>query len=295
MKTKLQGFTLIELLVVIAIIAILAAILLPVLNQARIRAEAAECMSNNRQLDLAWLMYASDNRDFLAINSDTRTALPPYTPSFLFQGTTPSWITCNLMNWTSGQQNTNLLYVSNSRYSLLGDYLKSIKVMQCPAANYVSPIQAQLGWGSRSHSCVMNAAVGDGDKFGEPGRPFGWSSWYVVKKTTQFHSPGPSDVWVFSDERPDSLDDNVFYTPNYPVAQFTEFPGSQHGGSCGITFADGHAEIHKWTGGLFAYLPMEFWTGTTPPTGSLPTGRQQVPCSISDPDMIYLSMHTPIN
>ena len=127
MKKKLQGFTLIELLVVIAIIAILAAILLPVLNQARIRAEAAECMSNNRQLDLAWLMYASDNRDFLAINSDTRTALPPYTPSFLFQGTTPSWITCNFMNWTSGQQNTNLLYISNSRYSLLGDYLKSLE------------------------------------------------------------------------------------------------------------------------------------------------------------------------
>jgi prepilin-type N-terminal cleavage/methylation domain-containing protein/prepilin-type processing-associated H-X9-DG protein len=295
MKKKLQGLTLIELLVVIAIIAILAAVLLPVLNRARIRAEAAECMSNNRQLDLAWLMYASDNRDFLAINSDTRTALPPYTPSFLFQGTTPSWITCNLMNWTSGQQNTNLLYVSNSRYSLLGDYLKSIKVMQCPAANYVSPVQAQLGWGSRSHSCVMNAAVGDGDKFGEPGRPFGWSSWYVVKKTTQFHSPGPSDVWVLSDERPDSLDDNVFYTPNYPVAEFTELPGSQHGGACGITFADGHAEIHKWIGGLFSNLPMELWSGTTPPLGSLPTGRQQVPCSISDPDMIYLSTHTPIN
>src|SRR5580692_12465587 len=138
MKRKLQGFTLIELLVVIAIIAILAAMLLPVLTRARIRAEAAECMSNNRQLGLAWLMYASDNADLLTINSDTRTALPPYSPSFLFHGTTPSWITCNLMNWTTGQQNTNLLYLNNSKYALLADFVKNVKVMQCPAANFVS-------------------------------------------------------------------------------------------------------------------------------------------------------------
>jgi prepilin-type N-terminal cleavage/methylation domain-containing protein/prepilin-type processing-associated H-X9-DG protein len=295
MKKKAHGFTLIELLVVIAIIAILAAMLLPVLHSARLRAEAATCMSNNRQLGIAWLMYAGDNQDSLAINSDTRTALPPYSPSFLYHGATPSWITCNLMNWTSGQQNTNLMYLNNNKYSLLGDYLKSIQVMECPAANYVSPIQAQLGWSSRSHSCVMNAAVGDGDKFDEPGNPFGWTSWHVVKKTTAFHSPGPSDVWVFADERPDSLDDNVFYTPNYPITELTELPGTQHGGACGIAFADGHAEIHRWIGGLFSFLPMEFWTGTTPPLGSLPNGRQQVPCSISDLDMIYLSQHTPVN
>jgi prepilin-type processing-associated H-X9-DG protein len=147
----------------------------------------------------------------------------------------------------------------------------------------------------------MNAAVGGGDKFGEPGNPFGWTSWYVAKRTTDFHGPGPSDVWVFSDERPDSLDDNVFYCANSLQLQtgsggeLTELPGSQHGGSCGMAFADGHAEIHKWQGGLFAFLPMEFWTGTTPPLGNLPNGRQQVPCSISDPDLNYLAMHTPIN
>ena len=87
-----RGFTLIELLVVIAIIAILAAMLLPALASAKKKAQQTQCLSNLKQLDLCWIMYAGDFDDNLVLNAPTSSTTPVGSPNL------QSWITGNVAN-----------------------------------------------------------------------------------------------------------------------------------------------------------------------------------------------------
>ena len=124
----------------------------------------------------------------------------------------------------------------------------------------------------------MDAALGDGTKYSGTG--YG-NYWYLARRISDIHFPGPSDVYVFLDEHPDSLDDGIFYTPNRPWGSLIELPGCQHAGACGVAFADGHSEIHKWRG-KFAHQPVTY------------IYTINIAVLMNDPDMLWLASHTPV-
>ena len=250
-----QGFTLIELLVVIAIIAILAALLLPVLAKAKVRAQVIEDMSNKRQLTLAWVMYEGDNNDTLVPNADQSVAV----------NGVESWIPPQcIMSWAASPNVTNIALLKKNQLSpyCAGEY----KLYTSPGDIYLSPIQRVLGYGAlfnhRSRSIAMNAAIG-GDRLNHPTdsgksgyKPPGSLSslnpfFFATKMGQLIH---PSESWVFINEAPDSIDDGIFYVdPRASSGNGTliEIPSTYLGGGCGISYADGHAEVHNWKTGAF--------------------------------------------
>jgi prepilin-type N-terminal cleavage/methylation domain-containing protein/prepilin-type processing-associated H-X9-DG protein len=228
------AFTLIELLIVIAIIAILAAMLLPVLSKAKARATAIECQGNLKQLQLAWQMYANDHADFIPGNNWWQEA------------GSNGMERCSL-NWMTGWEdatadddtdNTNTDLLLNSQWSSLGDYTKSAAIYHCPA----SRVMVKDGGGSfpLARTVSMNGWMGYTNRPDNSGFQF-------LRKTTDLVKISPSDAFVFIDERDDSVDDGFFGVGMVNgYATMVEIPSNFHGGVGPVTFADGHAELHRW-------------------------------------------------
>ena len=224
------GFTLIELLVVIAIIAILAALLLPALSRAKSKAAAANCISNLKQLETCWHLYATDFTDYL----------PPNDTINNFSG----GVSAGGVSWCPDHAKTDTT-TSNLMTGVLFPYNSSVAIYHCPSdRSTVVDSNGKPTSQLRNRSYNMSQSVN-----GYPGYSTTVAKIPCWSKLASIVRPNPTALFVFIDEHPDTMVDAQFGNPvGMPGTSqvWYDMPSDRHNQGSNLSFADGHAERWKW-------------------------------------------------
>ena len=227
---------------------------------------------------MATHLYAGDNSDSLLPDGDD-------------DGDGTFWITGDM---TIPSDAVNTTYLTDPRYAVLAGYSgRSAGIYKCPSDRST----ASFGGSTRPRvrSCSVNAATGilagsniasfngrpawgiwlDGTGGHRPNRP-----WRTYAKLVQITSPSPSDLFIFVDEDENSIDSGSFdVCMNVKPTSMVSWPGTRHNFGASFSFADGHAEIHKWRDGRTQNkAPHRFGPTTVGPP--------------DNPDILWLQQHT---
>ncbi len=263
-----NGFTLLELLVVIAVIAILADLLLPVLQAARMEGYRISCVNNERQMAMAWAIYPTDNNENLALNGGDESTTSAQAHLWVFGG-----------DHRSPGTQTNDLYLTGSKYALFARTIPSFSIYKCPADLSVWPqwnATSTRVTDSRSYS--MNCYMGTTSNVVPPITLD--SSFKVYSKTSQFGPDPPSSRFVFMDVNPGSICTPAFGV-DMTALTWIHFPSGLHRAHGVVAFADDHVERHAWRD-----------SRTLP---QLTRGESYIPHNVSspnNPDLAWLTAQT---